>query len=314
VSATALSDFERGVGAEQLEQTRSHAAIVSNGRRSVAHQMNATPSDPTASSNAGRAPADELDALRAVTAGLAHEIRNPLQFIKNYAEVVAELAAELRNIVEESASTMTPSAIEDLASLREELGQAGEQIVRHAGRLDAIIESMLATSQQGSGQRQLTDVNLLVKESAEFAYHGRAAAPESSRLEQLEFDLDPDLPLAMLDPLRMSRAVINLVVNALQAVALGSDTDAPTVRVRTRRTADGFSIVIEDNGPGIATDQRQRVFEPFFTTKRGRHHAGLGLTQVWDIVVSDHGGTVTIDSVAHGGATATIALPLAPPA
>jgi signal transduction histidine kinase len=274
--------------------------------------MNAAPSDDPRDGEAEPAATAELDALRAVTAGLAHEIRNPLQFIKNYAEVVSELADELRSILDESATRMPAPAFDDLSSLRNELGQAGEQIVSHVGRLDAIVESMLATSHQGSGRRQLTDVNLLVRESAEFAYHGRAAVLDAPRVERLELDLETDLPLAVVDPLRMSRAVINLVVNALQSLAGIVDSDEPVVWVRTRRTDDGFAIIVEDNGPGIADEDTSRLFEPFFTTKRGRHHAGLGLTQVWDIVVSDHGGTITIEGRPGRGTTATISVPSSP--
>jgi signal transduction histidine kinase len=250
----------------------------------------------------------ELDQLRAVTAGLAHEIRNPLQFIKNYAEVVGELANELRSIVIDDEHIVEPTR-GDLTTLHEELNQAADQIDQHVTRLDAIVESMSAASSPASGRRQLTDVNLLVRESAEFAYHGRAGATAEPRVETMEFDLDGTIPPAVVDPVRLSRAVINVVTNALQALAGGPPLARdPRVEVRTGRTADGFAISVADNGPGIAPEIRGRVFEPFFTAKRGRHHAGLGLTQVWDIVVN-HGGTVTIDSEAEQGTVVTLHLP-----
>jgi signal transduction histidine kinase len=253
--------------------------------------------------------AGDLDALRSVTAGLAHEVRNPLQFIKNYAEVVTELSSELDVIVAECGPDVPASLVDDLASLRTELGQAGEQIERHVRRLDAIVESMLAATQQARGQRQLTDVNLLVTEAAEYAYHGRAGSHRAPRDERLVLELDRELPLAVVDPLRLSRAVVNLVTNALQAAGDGgSGPEEPTVVVSTAPTPTGFSIVVRDNGPGIPAELRGRVFEPFLTAKRGRHHAGLGLTQVWEIVVGDHHGTVTIDSD-DTGTVATIAVP-----
>ena len=252
----------------------------------------------------------DLDALRAVTAGLAHEVRNPLQFIKNYAEVVAELSSELDMMVAEAGDDLPPPLLDDVRSLRDELGRAGEQIVRHVQRLDAIVESMLAATQSARGARQLTDVNLLVTESAEFAYHGRAGPHTASRAERLTFRLDRDLPLAVVDPLRLSRAVVNLVSNALQAVGNGgAGSEEPTVEVSTSRTHDGFSIVVRDNGPGIPTELQGRVFEPFLTAKRGRDHAGLGLTQVWEIVVGDHDGSVTIESDSTQGTIATITVP-----
>jgi signal transduction histidine kinase len=252
----------------------------------------------------------DLDQLRAVTGGLAHEIRNPLQFIKNYAEVVSELANELRSIVEDDEHVVEPTR-GDLTTLQDELRQAAEQIDRHVIRLDAIVESMSASSSPASAHRQLTDLNLLVKESAEFAYHGRAGAPATPPVETVAFDLDPNLPPAMVDPVRLSRAVINLVTNSLQALTAGrSAVGDPTVTVCTARDDDSFVIAVADNGPGIAPDIRSRVFDPFFTVKRGRHHAGLGLTQVWDIVVN-HGGTVTIDSETDQGTVVTLRLPVA---
>jgi signal transduction histidine kinase len=252
----------------------------------------------------------DLDALRAVTAGLAHEVRNPLQFIKNYAEVVSELSTELAAMLDESGAELPAPLFDDVTSLRDELGRAGEQIVRHVQRLDAIVESMLAATQSARGQRQLTDINLLVTESAEFAYHGRAGPHAAARNERLSLALDRDLPLAAVDSLRLSRAVVNLVSNALQAVGNGGSGSAePTVEVATVRSAEGFSIVVRDNGPGIPPELQGRVFEPFLTAKRGRDHAGLGLTQVWEIVVGDHEGTVTIESDAERGTIATITVP-----
>jgi signal transduction histidine kinase len=256
---------------------------------------------------AGRSDID-LDQLRAVTAGLAHEIRNPLQFIKNYAEVAAELATELRNIVADDEQMQEPT-LGDLTSLYDELHQAADQIGRHVMRLDAIVESMSAAASESSGRRQLTDINLLARESAEFAYHGRAGAVAGPRVERLVFELDAELPPAVVDPVRLSRAVINLVGNALQAISSASPlVNDPCVTVRSARTDDGFELSVEDNGPGIPAEIRDRVFEPFFTATRGRHHAGLGLTQVWDIAVN-HGGSVTIDSDATHGTVVTLRLP-----
>lgn len=260
----------------------------------------------------------DLESLRAVAAGLAHEIRNPLQFIQNYAEVVTELARELQHIVDDlqgddplrDAAAVGDAAVDDLRSLHRELDQAGAQIVQHAVRLDAIVESMLATADRGGGTRELTDLNVLVRESADYAYHGRAGRQPTGP-ERLELSLDPDLPLVVVDPLRLSRAVVNLVANALQAVSAPAAADAePTVRVSTALAGDELVVTVVDNGVGMPDEVRARAFEPFFTATRGREHAGLGLTQVWEIVVRDHGGRVTLDSGEGHGTTATIAVPV----
>jgi two-component system, NtrC family, sensor kinase len=250
-------------------------------------------SDDAAQSDRGR----DLVGLRDLASGLAHEIRNPLQFIKNYAEVVDELEAELLEIIREASGTVPSATVDDLNSLQHELSVAAEQIVRHAQRLDAIVESMLATSRTAVGDQRLADLNLLVRESAEFAYHGRADQHPARLREQLLFELEPGIPPVSVQPLRLSRAVVNIVTNALQATTLGTfDGHEPTVRVMTERRGDGFVIVVEDNGPGVPAEIKDRIFEPFFTDKTGHLHTGLGLTQVWDIVVTDHGGRVSIDS------------------
>jgi signal transduction histidine kinase len=246
-----------------------------------------------------------------MTAGLAHEIRNPLQFIQNYANVVAELSGELDDVVDESSSDLPPTVLDDLTLLRNELGQAGEHLVRHVARLDAIVESMLAASHHGTVRRQLTNVNVLVRESAELAYYERGGATATGPSEQLLFALADHLPLVVLDPLRVSRAVINLVGNALQAADEGTaDGTSPVVRVETEATPSTVDIVVSDNGPGIPAELRDRVFEPFFTGKPGRHHAGLGLTQVWDIIVGDHHGGVTIDAGRPTGTSIRIRIPI----
>jgi signal transduction histidine kinase len=253
------------------------------------------PTEADTPGGAGGADKPGLAALRDVTAGLAHELRNPLQFIQNYAEVVTELGDELDGILHDGTTTLPSQTVDDLTSLHSELSRAGEQIVRHARRLDAIVESMLATSGDTTPRRELADLNVLVRESAEFGRDGRGTSSSVSG-ERIDFDLDDSIPLVMVDALRLSRAVVNVVTNALQAAGDDPPADAPpTVTVRTRAVDDGFTITVEDNGPGIAGDSRQRVFEPFFSAKQGRAHAGLGLTQVWDIVVDDHQGRVEID-------------------
>jgi two-component system, NtrC family, sensor kinase len=257
---------------------------------------------------AGAGATPGLAALRDVAAGLAHELRNPLQFIQNYAAVVAELGSELDGILEDVRPTLASSAVDDLTSLHVELAMASEQIVRHANRLDAIVESMLATSGESAAQRELADLNVLVRESVEYAYEGRRG-PSAILVEHIDVDLDPSIPLVMVDALRLSRAVVNLVTNALQAADDGAERRQPTVVVRTRRIGDEFAVVVEDNGPGIPEEVRAKVFEPFFSTKGGRAHAGLGLTQVWDIVVVDHGGTVEIDRTPAGHTVFTITIP-----
>jgi signal transduction histidine kinase len=252
---------------------------------------------------------ERLASLGALTAGIAHEIRNPLQFITGDAEIVVELAEELQVLVEELRPHLSEEAVADLVTLRDELAEAGHQIVRHAHRLDAIIDGMVATSGARARRRRLVDLNEVVAEAARLADTASAAGPPSLGAD-VELDLTPGLPPITADPVRLSQAVLNLVANALQAVGRGtSDGKPPRVRLTTAPVGDGQELRVDDNGPGIPAEVRDHVFEPFVTTKPGRAHAGLGLAQAWDTVVSAHGGTLVAAARPGGGTTMVVWLP-----
>jgi signal transduction histidine kinase len=252
---------------------------------------------------------ERLASLGALTAGIAHEIRNPLQFIAGDAEVVVELAEELTVVVEELRSRLSDEAVADLVTLRDELAEAGHQIVRHAHRLEAIVDGMVATSGARARRRRLVDLNEVVIEAARLAGTATSGEPPSLGVD-VELVLAPGLGPISADPIRLSQAVLNLVANALQAVDRGtSDGRPPRVRLTTARVGDGQELRIDDNGPGIPTEVRDHLFEPFVTTKPVRAHAGLGLAQAWDTVVVAHGGTLDAVGRPDGGTRMVAWLP-----
>ena len=109
---------------------------------------------------------------------------------------------------------------------------------------------------------------------------------------------------------QMSQVLLNLVENARDAIA---GKDGGTIVVTTRRgdAGDRVELIVEDNGPGVPPELRDRVFTPYFTTKQGRGGTGLGLAIVHRII-SDHGGRVVIGAVPTGGARITVELPIKP--
>jgi len=254
---------------------------------------------------------EKLDQLSQLTAGIAHEIRNPLQFIVSHAEVVSELGEELANVLLEYRDRLPDAASDDLVSLHDELKTASTQIVRHASRLDGIVESMLATGTNKVARRQLVDLNELVAESADLAYRSFAASVDASIEAPPALELAEDVPPVMVDPVRLSQAVINLVSNALQACAelVRRTVESPVV-VATGSEGGNCWVRVTDQGHGLTDAVRERMFEPFFTTKSGREHAGLGLAQVRDIVSHDHAGTIEVTGGVGEATVVTITFPI----
>jgi signal transduction histidine kinase len=159
---------------------------------------------------------------------------------------------------------------------------------------------MLLHSREGSGEHRPADVNALVDESLNLAYHGARA--ENPRFNiTLQRDFDPDAGTAEVFPQEITRVLLNLISNGFYAVSKrkaengGTDFD-PMVSAATRGQGDHVEIRIRDNGTGIPPEVREKMFNPFFTTKPAGEGTGLGLSMSHDIIVKQHGGTIDVDS------------------
>jgi signal transduction histidine kinase len=256
---------------------------------------------------------EKLASLGALTAGIAHEIKNPLNFVMNFAGLSNELVEELHVEVERVAASLPAEQKGDMETILADLRLNLEKISEHGGRADGIVRSMLEHSRGGRGKRQPTDLNQLVEEYVNLAYHGmRAQYPDFECALVRQYD--PMLPPVEVVPQDLGRVVLNLVKNAFQAVrsvgAAGVDY-RPVVTVETVVGAEGVEIRLRDNGPGIPEDARERIFEPFFTTKAAGEGTGLGLSLSHDVVVLGHGGRMEVESTTSGvGTTFTVSLPL----
>jgi signal transduction histidine kinase len=251
---------------------------------------------------------EKLASLGSLTAGIAHEIKNPLNFINNFAEVNQELAQELREALAQG---------EDLDAILADLEQNAGVIAQHGRRADAIVRGMMQHASGGSGRREAADVNALVKEYVELAYHGRRAQDTGFQVDLVRHLGDDIAPLELV-PQEIGRVVLNLLSNAFDAVHARAGrvngTYRPTVHVATRQAADSVEIRVKDNGEGIPHAVRDRVFEPFFTTKPTGTGTGLGLSLSYDIVTQGHGGTLTVESEPGQGTTFIVSLPRQQPA
>ncbi|HEY6983946.1 sensor histidine kinase, partial [Reyranella sp.] len=184
-------------------------------------------------------------------------------------------------------------------------------------RADGIVRSMLLHSRGGSGERQSVDINAVLEEALNLAYHGARAQDQSFNVT-LERELQADLAPIEIVPQDMTRVFLNLIGNGFYAVARrarqGDATFRPTLRVRTRELGDAVEIAIRDNGTGISPEHRERLFQPFFTTKPTGEGTGLGLSISYDIVTQQHGGTIEVASAPGDFTEFTVRLPRRGPA
>ena len=252
---------------------------------------------------------EKMASLGALTAGIAHEIKNPLNFVTNFASLCTELVDELR-------TALGGGDADEVAALLGDLQVAATKIHEHGLRADGIVRAMMQHARGGSATREVVDLNTVVAEYAALAFHGkRAQSPDFD--VAIEYDLHPDVGVVEVVPQEIGRVVLNLVGNALDAArepGARSDDQEPLVRVTTRRMENRVEIRVEDNGPGVSGDVREKIFEPFFTTKPTGQGTGLGLSLSYDIVAQGHGGTLEVCCDTGSGAVFVATLPAPLPA
>jgi signal transduction histidine kinase/HAMP domain-containing protein len=244
--------------------------------------------------------AEKMASLGQLTAGIAHEIKNPLNFVNNFAELSRELLQEVKEIIGSAADRLTDDARLDLDELVATLTGNLSKIAEHGRRADGIVTSMLLHSRGGSGERRETDLNALVEETLNLAFHGARAQDRSFNIT-LERDLDPSLAPIEIVPQDITRVLLNLFGNGFYAANKRRHEGAdpayqPVLTVTTRDLGDQVEIRVRDNGVGMPPEVRTKLFTPFFTTKPPGEGTGLGLSISYDIVVQQHGGTITVDS------------------
>jgi len=257
--------------------------------------------------------AQKMAALGQLTAGIAHEIKNPLNFVNNFAGLSVELLDELKE-----AAAPAIEALDDdkRAEIDETIGMLTsnlEKISEHGQRADNIVKSMLEHSRGVTSERRKADLNNLVEEALNLAYHGARARDQNFNIT-LDRDYDRDLTQIELVPQEMSRVFINLIGNGFYAATKrqrenGGADFHPTLTVVTRDLGDAVEVRVRDNGIGIPAEIRNKLFQPFFTTKPTGEGTGLGLSISYDIVTQQHRGTIEVDSQVGEFTEFTIRLP-----
>jgi signal transduction histidine kinase len=218
--------------------------------------------------------ADRLSTLGKLASGIAHELGTPMNVIAGHADMIVAREVEGDEAVESA------------------------RIIKHfADKVAGIVRQFLDFARRRGPQRAEHDLCKLTSQTTDLL---RSMAEEKGVRLRAE---SPGPVFANVDPGQMQQAITNLVVNALHAVPRGGN-----VEVTCGVDADGVFVSVRDDGPGIPTEHLGRVFDPFFTTKAAGEGTGLGLSLVQGIV-TDHGGTIEVESEAGRGATFAIRLP-----
>ena len=175
-----------------------------------------------------------------------------------------------------------------------------DKVVHHGRRADAIVKNMLQHSREGSGEHRVVDINALVEESLNLAWHGARAEAQGFEI-RLKQAFDPSVGEADVFPQDIRRALLNVISNGFYAaIKRGSEINGgdyePTITASTKSLGDCVEIVIRDNGTGMTADVKEKMFNPFFTTKPTGEGTGLGLSISHDIIVKQHGGSIEVDT------------------
>lgn len=240
---------------------------------------------------------EKLASLGQLTAGIAHEIKNPLNFVNNFSAVSTELIDELNEALQSAAlDAKTKAEVDELTGmLRGNL----EKVVQHGKRADSIVRNMLLHSREGSGEHRAVELNAVVEESLNLAYHGARAERPSFNVT-LHRTFDPAAGMVDIYPQEITRVFLNLISNGFYATAKrkksAGEAFEPTLSAATKDLGGRVEIRIRDNGTGIPPEVKEKMFNPFFTTKPAGEGTGLGLSMSHDIVVKQHGGTIDVNT------------------
>lgn len=256
---------------------------------------------------------EKLASLGLLSAGIAHELKNPLDFVINYSKVSTSLMEELLALVEKKADQFSDDERDDLDDMASLLKDNLKKIAESGERAVSIVQGILLVSRGKENEYVPTDVCKIVKEYVHLSYHAmRANHPgfNSDIHEQYE----EGLPLMMVIPQDLSRAVLNIMNNAFYAVWHKQQSEGeayePEVDVRVWTEDNHLMISFQDNGEGMTDEVKQRLFENFFTTKPIGQGTGLGMSITRNIIENKHGGKITFDSTPGEGTTFEFTIPV----
>jgi signal transduction histidine kinase len=242
---------------------------------------------------------EKLASLGSLTAGIAHEIQNPLNFVNNFAELSVELTDELTEEIEARKEELDGDFVEDMTEIVEMLKSNVSKIENHGKRADKIVANMLMHSRSGQSEWAIADINELVSEAINLAYHGMRAKQSDFNVE-FDRHYDETIGQMKVSPQNLNRVFLNIANNACYAVYQrqkqeGSDFK-PQIKVQTSNLKETIEVRMRDNGIGMTPEVQEKVFDQFFTTKPTGEGTGLGLSLSYNIIVDQHQGTIDVKS------------------
>ena len=300
-----LSLIER----DRLEHERQEAEVETRAARDTAeaalHDLKAA--------QANLIQAEKMASLGQLTAGIAHEIKNPLNFVNNFASLSVGLLGELNEAAGPALASLDERRRREVDEASEMLVGNLHRIVEHGRRADNIVKSMLAHSRSGGGSLETVDLNALVDNSLNLAYHGARAQDQNFNMT-LERAYGTGIAPIALVPQDVTRVFLNLFGNAFYAAnkrrrETNDKEFKPTLTVATRDLGTAVEVRVRDNGSGIPDEMRNKLFQPFFTTKPSGEGTGLGLSISYEIITKQHGGTIEVASKVGEFTEFTVRLP-----
>ena len=298
------------VDRDRLERERQHAELETRAARDTAeaalHDLKAA--------QANLIQAEKMASLGQLTAGIAHEIKNPLNFVNNFAGLSVGLLDELNEAVAPALASLDERRRREVDEASDMLIGNLQRIVEHGRRADNIVKSMLAHSRSGGGgDRETVDLNALVDESLNLAYHGARAQDQNFNVTIERAYGENIAPIALV-PQDMTRVLLNLYGNAFYATnrrqrETNNGEYRPTLKVTTHELGKAVEVRVRDNGGGIPSEIKDKLFQPFFTTKPTGEGTGLGLSISYEIVTKQHRGTIEVSSALGEFTEFTVCLP-----
>ena len=256
---------------------------------------------------------EKLASLGMLSAGIAHEIQNPLNFVINFSKLSKKLLDDLTDIVEDNEDKISEEDREDIEDIMADLNENLSKIAEHGERAISIIQGILLVSRGKENEFIPSDVNKIVKEYVCLSYHAMRANHKNFNISIHE-EYQDGLPMMMVIPQDLSRAVLNLMNNACYAIWTKAQTEGadytPTIDIKVCSQNTDVYIIIADNGVGMTDEVKQHLYENFYTTKPAGQGTGLGMEITRSIVEEKHHGKLSFESEAGKGTRFTIKLPM----